>query len=265
MLNTIRHDLSLNYPRELIDSLIDSYIEIKENYLLERHEPSELNGGKFVEAIIRVLQCVTNNGQYVAIGTQIRDMIGTLRAFEQLPASSCLESFRIHIPRSLAVIYNIRNKRGVGHLGGDVNPNLADSTLIVAVADWILAELFRINYGCNLDDAQKLVNNLVQRKIPLVHEFEDMKRVLNPKLTLKNQTLLILATAHPNRVPEIDLFKWIEPSNITVFRRDVLRSLHKIRHIDYIEKQSCLILPTGLSFVESSYEEWNKQLERRKR
>lgn len=95
-------------------------------------------------------------------------MIGKLRAFEKSTSTGSLESYRIHIPRVLATIYNIRNKRGVGHLGGDVNPNFADSTFIVTCVDWILAELVRVHYTCSLDEAQKMVDSIIIRPSFLV-------------------------------------------------------------------------------------------------
>jgi hypothetical protein len=257
LLNQIRNDLKRKYPAELVDALIDSYVEIKENFFLNHLEPAELNGGKFVEAAVRILQFVSNNGKYTPIGTTINDTIGTLRKFEQNPDKTIFESYRINIPRNLCSIYNIRNKRGVGHLGGDVNPNLPDAILIVVCCDWVLAELFRINYACSLSEAQKIVDILVQRKNPLVYEFEDLKRVLNPKLSFKIQTLLLLANESPQRVELPSLVKWIEPTNITDYKRKVLKPMHEARLIDCKDDYSSKILPPGQKFIEENYEEWS--------
>ena len=256
MLNQIRDDLSKNYPKELVEALIDTYVEIKENYYLKRLEPSELNGGKFVEACVRILQFNLDNGKYDPIGKHIPNLSNTLRSFEQLTQGTFLDSYRIHIPRTLSVIYNIRNKRGVGHLSGDVNPNLADATLVVACCDWILAELFRINYGCSLDDAQKIIECLIERKNPLIYQIGDIKRVLNPNLDMTKQTLLLLGECYPDSVAESDLIEWIEPSNPSVFRGNVLKRLHKNRMIEYVEKSTCLILPLGLKYIEENYMFW---------
>lgn len=256
-MNRIKIDLKKAYPPELVDALIDSYVEVKENYYLGKFEPSELNGGKFVEAAIRILQYVTTNGNYTPVGSSISDTIGTLRKFEQISNKAILESYRIHIPRNLCTIYNIRNKRGVGHLGGDVNPNLPDVNLIVACCDWVLSELFRINYNCSLDEAQKIVDILVQRKIPLVYDFDDIKRVLKPKLSLKDQTLLILSSESQKKVDLSDLVKWIEPAHISNYKLRVLKPLHTERFIEYLDNKSCMILPPGLKFVEEHFEEWS--------
>lgn len=199
MLDKIAKDFKTKLPTILVDSLLDSYKEIKENFFLERHEPAELNGGKFVEACYRIIEEETH-GRFTPIGTHTPDMIGKLRAFEKLTSAASLESYRIHIPRVLATIYNIRNKRGVGHLGGDVNPNFADSTFIVTCVDWILAELVRVHYTCSLDEAQKMVDSIIIRPSFLVHKIDDIRRVLNPKLKNRDQVLVLLASEYPNAI-----------------------------------------------------------------
>ena len=87
MIEKVSIDLKSKLPPELVDFLLNSYAEIKEHYLLGRHEPSELNGGKLVEACYRILEFVTK-GSYTSIGSHTPDMIGKLRAFEQLPATT---------------------------------------------------------------------------------------------------------------------------------------------------------------------------------
>lgn len=260
MLQKVRTDLQSRLPLELVDALLSSYEELKQNFYLGKHEPSELNAGKFVEACFRILQYETNAGNYTPVGAQIRNLIGKLRDFEQIPTASAIDSFRIHIPRTLVATYNIRNKRGVGHLGGDVNPNRADASLLVACAGWVMAELFRIYYQCSLEEAQVVVDALVQRRLALVHELEDTKRVLLPRLSYKDQTLLLLASQSPDRVSETDLLDWIEPKDKSSYRRRILRTLHSERMIEYEEPNWCRILPTGLRYIETQYIHWLSKL-----
>jgi hypothetical protein len=261
MIEKVSNDLKSKLPSDLVDALLASYDELKQNYYIGKHEPSELNGGKFCEACIRILQHETNSGNYIPIGISIPDLIGKFRDFEKLPAISINESFRIHIPRVLITIYNIRNKRGVGHLGGDVNPNSADASLLVACADWTMAELFRVYYQCPLEEAQSIVNALVQRRLDLVHEIENVKRVLLPSLSQRNQTILLLSSIYPNKVSTDELVKWIEPGNKSRYQNSVLRQLHRDRLIEYNNSGWCTILPTGLSYVASQYSVWLSKLE----
>ncbi len=256
MLEKVRTSLKGALPSELVDALLACYEAIKQNYYLGRHEPSELNGGKFVEACLPIIQHETNAGKYTPIGTRIGNVIGKLRAFEQLPAARAKESFRVHIPRTLVAMYNVRNKRGVGHLGGDVQPNRADASFLAACADWVMAELFRIYYQCSLDEAQDVVDALAQRRLLLVHELQHTKRVMLPSLSLKDQTLLLLTSGFPARVSEADLLAWVEPRDTSDYRRRVLRALHSQRMIEYEELHWCRILPTGLRYVDRQHAGW---------
>jgi len=260
MIEQVSTDLKSGLPSELVDALLTTYDELKQNYFIGKHEPSELNGGKFCEACYRILQFETNNRIYTPIGDEIKDLIGKFRSLENLPTGSVHESFRIHIPRVLVAMYNVRNKRGVGHLGGDVTPNLIDSSLLIACADWVMAELFTIYYKCSLDEAQKIVNAFAQRKLILVHEIEDIKRVLLPSLSQRDQTLLLLSSVYPEKVTSDDLVKWIEPGNKSNYKNIVLRKLHVDRYIEY-RSGWCVALPTGLNYVSSQYPIWITDLE----
>jgi len=258
MIDKIRTDISTKYPKSLVDALIDSYIEIKEQYYLNKLEPSELNGGKFVEACARIIEHELT-GQFTPIGTSIKNMVLLLRNFETSPVSHH-DSFRLHIPRALLSIYNIRNRRGVGHLGGDVNANISDATLIATSADWVLAELYRMFYTSTLEEAQAVVTQLVKRKISLIYEVGQIKRVLANFLNFKEQTLLFLASSYPYASPVNELFAQLEYSSLSAFKSKILRPLHKARMLNYSDQGECILLPPGLKFVEDHYQKWLMKL-----
>jgi len=191
MINQFRSDLKKIFPDELVEALLNLYVEIKTNFISNKWEPSELNGGKFVEATLRIMQYVCNNGRYTPIGTTIRNVFDEIKHLEQSP-TTIHESYRLHIPRCLGAIYNIRNRRGVGHLSGDINPNKADAYLIITIVEWILAELYRMNFSVSLPEAQTIVDNLISRKLELIFELNGKKIILNPKLNIRDKILLLL-------------------------------------------------------------------------
>lgn len=258
IIKQLKTDLATRFPHLLVDALITSYLEIKEQYYLGKHEPAELNGGKLVEAVSRLIQQELT-GNHTPIGSPIGNMTALLRSFETLP-STYHESFRIHIPRALLTIYTIRNRRGVGHLGGDVNPNLADATLIATTADWILAELYRVAFTVSQRDAQAIVDSLVRRRLLLVHEIGTVKRILDPSLKYSDQTLLLLASVHPSAIQLADIVRHLEYSNPAVYKATVIKSLHKKRLIECTVDGSCTILPPGLKYVEKNYGKWMDKL-----
>lgn len=248
----LERDLTSRLPKELVRALLSCYREIKENFYLGKHEPSELNGGKFCEVVIRILEHEAYT-KFTPLGVQIKNMGDKLRQFENATAN---DSVRFHIPRVVNGIYNVRNKRGVGHVGGDVSPNQADATLVATSCDWILAELVRIHYTIPLAEAQKIVDALVQRRLPIVFEIGGRKRVLNPKLKFNQKVLLVLASEHPAEVRDKTLFEWVEHSNFTSFRQAILEGLHEEKLIEYHDGL-CTILPPGLRVVETNYAGWS--------
>jgi len=251
-LDDVKTDLSTSLPPILVAALVDAYREIKENFYLAKHEPTELNAGKLCEVAYRILEQEAG-GSYTALGTSIKPFDAKCRAFEN--QTSANDTIRFHIPRILVAVYNIRNKRGVGHIGGDVNPNLADATLVATAADWVMAELLRLHYRCSLDEAQRWVDGLVQRRLALIYEVGGKKRVLNPALSFQQRALVLLGSAFPASVDHRDLHDWTEHSNFTAFKRDVLKSLHKKKLIEY-SPPSCSALPTGVKLLEDNYSAW---------
>jgi hypothetical protein len=147
-------------------------------------------------------------------------------------------------------LYEIRNNRGVGHAGSDVDPNHMDATFVLAGAKWVVAELVRIFHNVSTTEATAVVDALVERVVPSVWSLGTTRRVLVPGLSMKDQTLLFLY-GPAGWVAESDLISWVEHSNIYVYRRDILVKMHKERLIEYDDAvRRAHITPLGIKFVE---------------
>lgn len=235
-------------PKQVLERLEKSYNSTKKNFRENRFEPSELNGAKFCEAVFRLLEWHTSKS-YMPFGSKIGDFSQAVRRFENM--SKFPDSVRFHIPKILDALYGIRNKRGVGHLGGDVDPNYIDAVFVVSACDWVMAELVRIFHGLSTEEAQRLVQNLVTKKLPIIWHIGDLKRVLAVDLSFKDKALALLYDEHPHSVNETDLFKWVEHSNLTVFKRDIMRPCHGEKLIEYNKGTGKISLsPIGLRYVE---------------
>jgi len=237
-------------PASLRAPLIQSYQEIVTNFAEHRWEPSELNGGKFCEVVYSIVNGVIT-GKFPPKPAKPRNMLAACQALEGTPPQPIGDhSLRILIPRMLPALYDVRNNRGVGHAGGDVDPNFMDATVVLAMSSWVLAELTRIFHGVSTQEAQETVDALVERKIGLVWEVENIKRVLDPRMNKDDQTLVLLYSK-PAWVVEKDLFEWVEYSTVTNFRKNVLRRLHKKRLIEYDDNlHRARISPLGSRQVE---------------
>lgn len=239
-------------PAGLRDPLFKSYQEIVTNFAEHRWEPSELNGGKFCEVVFTIIDGVLS-GSLPSKPTKPPNMLLACQNLEKLPAQPIRvgdRSLRVLIPRILPALYEIRNNRGVGHAGGDVDPNFMDATAVYGMASWTLAELVRIFHGISTKEAQETVDALVERKIGLVWEVDDIKRVLDPGMKKDYQTLVLLYSK-PAWVGDQDLFDWVEYSTLTNFRKNILRVLHRKRLIEYDDKKNrSRISPLGSALVE---------------
>jgi hypothetical protein len=242
-------------PGGLRAELIDSYSEIVRNYIERRWEPSELRGGKFAEVAYSIVEGAVS-GSFPSKAKKPKNMADACRALENKPSNAALvgdKSLRVFIPRALIFLYDVRNQRGVGHVGGDVDANSMDASAVVSLASWVMAELVRIFHGTTTEAAQQTVDALVERRTPLIWEVETggMKRVLDPKMQGKDQALMFLHHS-TGWVSASTLFNWTEQKNGTQFREKVLGALHKARMIEFDSAgDRAKISPLGAADVES--------------
>lgn len=240
-------------PESLRTPLVEAFNEIVRNYREKRWEPASLNGGKLCEIVYSiVLGHLT--GQMPSKPQKPANMVDACRALEKMPTVGIVgeRSAKIQIPRILLGVYEIRNNRGVGHVGGDVDPNHMDATFVLYASKWLLAELIRIFHQVNTAEASEIVEALIERVTPVVWAIDGQRRVMDPSLSMKQKVLLLLYDAG-GTASEPDLFRWSEHSNQTVFRRDVLRRAHSEKLIEYNEAARIVsISPRGSEVVESS-------------
>ncbi len=239
-------------PTALRDTLLKCYQQIISNYLERRWEPTELDGGKFCEAVYSIINGAVR-ASFPANASKPANMLTACQALEKEPANPTRvgdRSLRVLIPRVLPVLYEIRNNRGVGHVGGDVDANHMDAEAVQAMASWVMAELVRIFHGTTTSEAQETVDALVERKSPVIWQVEGVKRVLHPEMSAKNRVLMLLHHSS-GWVSVADLFKWVEYSNASAFRSSVLRPLHQARLIEFDPDHGrARISPRGAKVVE---------------
>lgn len=228
-------------PSGLRDPLLAEYRSITRNYAEHRWRPSELGGGIFCEIVFTILEGYAA-GTYPATPKKpnnFRNACVKLENNTHVP-----RSFQILIPRALPALYEVRSNRGVGHAGGDVDPNHMDATLVLAMCNWIMAELVRVFHALPIKDAQALVDSLADRRIPLIWEGGSMRRVLDPTMNLGEQVILLVASKS-GAVPVSDLFAWTGYGNRSYFMK-TLRAFHGKRWIELSKDESVLeILPPG--------------------
>jgi hypothetical protein len=207
--------LTAGLPADLVDEVLESYVEAKRRFHLGDHRPQEVEGGRFSEGVFRLLQHMAGLS-VTPLGRTLPSVDTLLKTFEQ--ASGQPDSVRLHIPRTLKLIYDIRNKRDVAHLGDAIDPNLQDATLVIANMDWVLAELVRLHHNVSPDQAQAIIHDLVSREVPAIEEIGGQPVILSD-LRPRDQALLMLYRAGATGASLDDIAGWLR-----VTRKDHLKA-----------------------------------------
>lgn len=233
-------------PKNLRDNLITQYEEIAHNFVARRWTSSELSGGHFCEIVYSILEGHAKN-VYPNTASKPKNFVQACRDLEQNNGQP--RSFQILIPRLLPAIYEIRNNRGVGHVGGDVDPNFMDSSFVLSAASWIMGELIRVLHEVNLEEAKSIISKLSERKNPAVWIEGNKRRILTKNLSLSEQILMLLAST--NEVVCLkDLTSWLEYKNKAYLKR-TLNLLHKTRLIEFDTNSEIIdLLPPGTAAVD---------------
>jgi hypothetical protein len=213
----LKASLITRFPVGLVDQLLECYVEQKRNFYLGRLRPNEVEGGRFAEAAFRMLQHA-GGLSVTALGTQL-DTDGVIRCLTALPSGAAPDSIRLHIPRTLRVIYDIRNKRDAAHLSDGIDPNLQDSSLVSAAIDWVLSEFVRLARGVSPDQAFALVKAITVRRVPAVEEFGGFLKTLRPSLGPSDRILLLLYHCADVGPTLGELSAWLKPKQRTNLKR----------------------------------------------
>lgn len=247
MLEVVRKGLSGFHDKRLVDELLEAYVEAKRNFYLGGLRLSAVEGGRFCEAAFRILQ-EKATGTFKPLGKQL-DVEKLRDDLSKLPSASQPDSIRLHIPRALRVVYDIRNSRDAAHLADNIDPNLQDSTLVISILDWVLAEFVRLYHTVPANEAQTIVESLVTRRAPVVQDFAGFLKILNPGLQAGDHLLVLLYQRGKEGANYTELNAWAKPSMRANLRSTLTRLVdkHAFLHFDSVKY---FITESGMRDVE---------------
>jgi hypothetical protein len=214
-------------PSDLVDEVIDAFAEAKRRFYRDDLRPSAIEGGRFSEAVFRVLQWATTQ-TYVPIGRTLPSVDKLLAA---LQASVGADSVRLHIPRTLRLIYDVRNRRDVAHLADGIDPNEQDASLVIRNMEWVLAELVRLFHNVSPARAHRIITDLVSKDVPLIQVFDGFPRVLG-QLKASPHMLVLLYWRGAEGATGEELTAWARAP----MRANLERTLRRLDDNDLIHK-----------------------------
>jgi hypothetical protein len=249
VLQQIRDGLAKQLPTLLVDELLAAYVETKKEFYLGGLRLSAVEGGRFSEAAFRILQYQTI-GKFTPLNKKL-DTDRTILDLANLQSGSYPDSLRLHIPRALRVVYDVRNNRDAAHLADGIDPNLQDATLVISVLDWVLAELVRLYHSVKADEAQSIVQNLVSRQAPAVQDFNGFLKVLNPSLMAGDYCLLLLYQRGSLGATLAELSNWVRPKMRSNLNQTLNRLIDGKSFVHVDSQGKFFVTATGLKEVEN--------------
>lgn len=223
--------------------IVDKYMEIEAAHSTDDWKIAGLDAGHFVEAVRRFLDIVLF-GASVPIGK-------SLGAFHQkellrLEGAKGDDAYRLHIPRALQLIYGIRNKRGIGHLS-EVAANRQDSSMVLQVAKWVLAELVRLNSNLGTDETSALVDRICHRNVAAIWFDGEKDIVLSDNLSLKHQIIVVLYSRSTGNIDQLR----VATNSQTPYLKRTINTLIKEKVISKLLNEDFILSPKGAEIFEN--------------
>jgi hypothetical protein len=246
--SVIEAQLASKLEPKLVHELLEAHAEAKKNFYLGGLRLSAVEGGRFCEAAFRLLQDITQ-GKHAPLGKTLPATDRLILQLSNLDSSKFNDSIRLHIPRSLRLVYDIRNKRDAAHLADGIDPNLQDATLVVVVIDWTLAEFIRLYHNVPANAASKIVDGIVRRVAPVVQDFNGFLKVLNPALKVSDHCTVLLYQRGEEGATYDELEAWARPP----MRRNLKRTLDALadnKDYAYFDGSCYYITRLGERYVE---------------
>ena len=238
--------VSAGIPAVLARETLEAFVSAKRRYHLGDFRPNAVEGGRFSEAVLRILEWQTTGGFTPLADPKFKADV-VITKLGQLPAGSFPESVRLHLPRAVRVVYDIRNKRNTAHLSDGIDPSMQDASIVIAVLDWILAEIVRLYHSVSAAEAQQIIEALVRREVPMIQEFDGKPRILKT-LSHADHTLVLLYWWGDRPLDRKTLNSWL-PANMRKNSGRVLRALHDDYLINLTD-EAVHITQLGLQSVE---------------
>ena len=241
----VRNLLSQKFEEKRVISALKYFLSSIQKFEEGDWEDSLGKAGKFVEAIIKLLWVYAGK----SLPTKQKDFkagVYAQKIIDQVDTVTIPEDgIRLQIPRASIFIYDITSNRGGRHDSEEVNANEMDSSTILPVCAWILAELVRFSAkgSMSVEEAKKIIDSLTERRYPIFEEIEGRVYVDHKRFKSAIEcSLLILYKLYPRRISKVELTTFIKRHN---FRQSAIKFERLSSYIDSDGQDKILLRATG--------------------
>lgn len=199
----VKNLLIQKFDNRHVDSTLRHFKAAIEKYSLEDWEGVGEKAGKFVEAVTKALMVFCKKplpfGKHFKAGVELGKL-------GQVSVADAPDSIRLVIPKACLFIYDVASNRGGRHDANDIDANAIDSTTIVPLLSWVLAEMVRIcSTGRDTALASSLIEELTNKTYPYFENIDGRTYVNCDGLKGPEYALLLLYDAYPKRINRKDL------------------------------------------------------------
>ncbi len=251
MLTSIVDELPDHLDKSLIRDLFQEYKEIKISFHVQNYELTLTKLGKFVETAFQLLSTV-------AFGeTPPHPNFNDLsRKLENIPEANQPVAVRVLIPKVCLMLYAIRSKRGAVHKNHETSTGYIDSQLALAGCNWIISELLRIYLKREAAEVQLIIDGISKIPHALLEEIDGDVIILEPKMSLKEQVLILLHHEYPSSISNNVIKSRIKGKGLT----HLSEILKKLVNEAFIHKtdQGYTLTVKGISEAEKIYGKYRK-------
>ena len=240
----IKNLLGQKFEAKRVNSVVSHYISCIQKFEEGDWETSLTKAGKFIEAVIKLLWVFAGK-ELPEKQKEFKATIFAQKIITQVTTATISDDgIRLQIPRASIFVYDITSNRGGRHDSDEVNANEMDSSTVLPVCSWILAELFRFSAKnlMSIEETKKIIDSLTERRYPIFEEIDGRIYVDSKKFKSAPEcSLLILYKIYPKRISKDTLINFLKRHN---FKQSAVKFERLSSYLDIDENDNILLRAT---------------------
>lgn len=182
----ITESSSFDIDEDLVVSIASLYGLVRKSMFTGNYDQVLVQGGKFVEAVFHFLESLVTG--------IIPNKIGSMRnTAQQLENNGLIPtSLRIHIPRLLLSIYDLRSKSDGAHWIRNKHAHYSEAAIVLSVLTYVLEEISLYISEKKRNHFEVALKDTFWDMVPLIEFINGKIFINNPDVSARESILLLL-------------------------------------------------------------------------
>jgi len=245
MKQILQNELSKNIHPDIVKAILKEFEEVQEGFNFEDNEILT-SSGRFVDMVLAGIQYWYDNTLLNLNTINFENLYKKIVSLPKRKNDGEEELLLQEIPNVAKAIYTIRSKKRGAHRK-DFDPITQDRIFIKSSVDWIMASLLFVFHTKSEKEIKGIIENIIQKKVPLIEEFEDGGIQILKKLSFSKKLLTLLYKRN-GMIPKKELKEISKPKSQQEFTTN-LNNLEKALLI-YVNGENIKINKNGIKEIE---------------